>query len=731
MERLPPAEPDRGSGPLRAALRRWPLVAAGLAVGLGCGALLHAGSARAYRSSASLLVLKKREGSAAQDARVGVVEDYVSAQVAFLKSEKIRRAAAAELRRLPVSRPLPDDDGAVAALIAGGLEVGRDRDPASPQAASNGVVTLGFRGADPRDAQLALEAVVSAYQKELSAVFDASTVRLLAALDGKRATYEGNRRRAGEELLKKEAELGRVTTEDVAAVRGRVGAAKDRAGVLAAEAIHHDRQLATIRAAGPNRRDRAAAFARITGQAHAADADAASPEAAARLLEARRQALGERLGRDHPQMKDLDAQLAFQKGLIAAQNPADPAGLADDLRHLELFVEYKAGTAKAQLADLEARLAAEEQRLVGAAQLAAEIAQAREQLRQADGDLRAVDTEKSVTHATKSSGGFEATAITPPTFGTPVAPVPEQSLLAGLALGALLAAAAVAAAELSDRTFRSPAEVRRRLGVRVLGFAPALDLARPADPATPTVAPALVAARRPQSAEADAFRGVRAHLALGARGHRVVQVTSPNPGDGKSTFAANLAVVVAQSGLSVVLLDCDFRRPQVHALFRLDAGGVGLADVLAGTAPLAAALRRSPVPRLDLLPCGGRPANPSELLDGPRFAELLDGLKATYDVVVVDTPPLLAVSDPSNVAARVDGVVLVLRLTTDSRPAAERAHEALVALGANVLGVVVNAGAGSSRGYAEYDAGGRAGYPFADYHDPLPPAAIGPESAAP
>ena len=716
----PDTEPDRVPGPLRAALRRWPLVAVALAVGLAGGALLHASSARVYRSSAALLVLKKREGSAAQDARLGVVEDYVSAQVSFLKSEKIRRAAAAELRRLPVSRPLPDDDGAVAALIAAGLDVARDRDPTSPLAASNGVVNLSLRGPDPRDAQLYLDAVVAAYQKELSAVFDASTVRLLATLDLKRGTYEGNRKRAGELLLAKEAELGRVTTEDVGAIRGRVSAAKERAGLLAAEGIDFDRQLATIRAAGPNRRDRAAAFARIAGQARAGDPAANGPEAAARLLEAQRQALGERLGRDHPQMKELAAQVAFQKSLAAAQNPADPAGLTDDLRHLELFVEYKAGTAKAQLADLQSRLAAEERHLVAAAQLAAEAALAREQLRQADGDLRAVDTEKAVTAATKSSGGFEATAITPPTFGTPVAPVLAQSLLVGLTLGGLLAAASVAAAELTDRTFRSPEEVTRRLGVPVLGLVPAIDLARPADPGAPAVAPALVAARRPRSAEAEAYRGVRARLVFGPGGRRVLQVTSPNPGDGKSTFAANLAVVLAQSGQAVALLDADFRRPQVHALFGLAAAAVGLADVLAGTAPLAAALRPSPMPGLDLLPCGPRPANPSELLAGPRLAELLAALKATHDFVIVDTPPLLAVSDPGNVAARVDGVVLVLRLTTDSRPAAGRARETLVALGANVLGVVVNAGAGPGRGYAEYDAGGRAGYRYADYDDGVP-----------
>ena len=714
----PAGEPDAASGPLQAVVRRWPLVAVGLVVGLACGALWHATSQRFYRSTASLLVLKKRESSATQDARTGVVEDYVSAQMSFLKSEKIRRAAAAELRRMPVARGLPDDDGAVAAAIGAGLDVTRDRDAGAPLGVSNGVVNLSFRGPHPRDAQLTLDAVIAAYQKELSAVFDASTVRLLANLDGKRATYEGNRKRAGEELLKKEAELSRVTTEDVSAIRGRVSAAKEKANGLALEVINYDRQLATVKKAGPNRRDRAAAFAQITGQPRAADAPANGPEQAVRVLEAQRKALGEKLGRDHPQMKELAAQLAFQAAQIAEQNPADPTGRADDLHALELFIEYKADTARLQLKDLQARLAVEESNLVNAGQLTVEIAQVRGRIQQADGDIRAVDTEKAVTYATKSSGGFEATAITPPNLGSPVAPVPAQSLLFGLVLGGLLAGGAVAAAELSDRSFHSPAEVRRRLGVPVIGHIPVLDLVAPADPGTPAdLAPALVAVRRPKSVEAETYRGVRTQLYFGTRGrgHQVIQVTSPNPDDGKSTLAANLAAAIAQSGKRVVLLDCDFRKPQVHKLFRLGKIDAGLADVVAGTAPAAKALRRSAVPGLDLMPCGTRPANPSELLTSPRFAELLADLKHGYDFVLIDTPPLLAVSDPGNVAARVDGVILVFRLTKNSRPDAERAREALAALGANLLGVVVNAGAAHGRGYSESNYGGRAGYRRTEY----------------
>jgi succinoglycan biosynthesis transport protein ExoP len=272
---------------------------------------------------------------------------------------------------------------------------------------------------------------------------------------------------------------------------------------------------------------------------------------------------------------------------------------------------------------------------------------------------------------------------------------------------------------LTDKSFRSPAEIRRRLGLPVIGHIPQIRIDTPADVNAPGgLDPVLAAALRPKSVEAEAYRGLRTQLYFSTqgRGHQVVQVTSPNPGDGKSTLAANLAVSIAQSGKRVVLIDCDFRKPRVHKIFDLPSTGeVGLAGVIAGEAPIQAAVRPSGLPNLDLLPCGPRPANPAELLTSPQFQHALDEVRKAYDFVIVDTPPLLAVSDPSVVASRVDGVLLTFRMTKKVRPAAERAREQLAALGANVLGVVVNGWASGGRGYYDYNYGSSYGYRYKDY----------------
>ena len=226
--------------------------------------------------------------------------------------------------------------------------------------------------------------------------------------------------------------------------------------------------------------------------------------------------------------------------------------------------------------------------------------------------------------------------------------------------------------------------------------------------------PVIVTHLRPKSVEAEAYRGVRTQLYFSTQGagHQVIQITSPNPGDGKSTLAANLAVSIAQSGKRVILMDCDFRKPRVHKIFHIDKPDVGLAAVITGDCDLGTAIRTSEIENLFILPCGPRPQNPAELLTSPEFQTVIDQLRALYDFVIIDTPPVLAVSDPAVVAPRVDGVLLVFRMTKKARPTAERAREQLAALGANVLGVIVN-GTGRSKedGYG-YGYGYNYGYGY-------------------
>jgi capsular exopolysaccharide synthesis family protein len=189
--------------------------------------------------------------------------------------------------------------------------------------------------------------------------------------------------------------------------------------------------------------------------------------------------------------------------------------------------------------------------------------------------------------------------------------------------------------------------------------------------------------------------------------HRVISVTSPAAGDGKSTLALNLALSLAQSGKRTVLVESDFRRPKVHKLTGVDNKS-GFVDVLRGDVELTDAIKETKVPDFFVLPCGKRPKDPAELLARPQFEQLLQVLREKFEYVIIDTPPVLAVTDPCGVAARVDGVLVCMRLSRHTRDLGRRTIEQLRDIGATISGIVIN-------GVEERDAYGYGNYRYSDY----------------
>jgi capsular exopolysaccharide synthesis family protein len=189
--------------------------------------------------------------------------------------------------------------------------------------------------------------------------------------------------------------------------------------------------------------------------------------------------------------------------------------------------------------------------------------------------------------------------------------------------------------------------------------------------------------------------------------HRVLSVTSPAAGDGKSTLALNLAASLAQSGKRTILVESDLRRPKVHKLTGAD-NQIGMVDVLRGDVALDDAIQSSQCSDLHILTCGSRPKDPAELLARPEYEKLLQDLRARFDYVIIDTPPILAVTDPAGVAARVDGVIVCMRLSRHTRELGRRTIDSLREIGATIIGVVIN-------GVEERDTYGYGNYRYSDY----------------
>ncbi len=322
-----------------------------------------------------------------------------------------------------------------------------------------------------------------------------------------------------------------------------------------------------------------------------------------------------------------------------------------------------------------------------------------------------------------TSRGFETQVITPPTDAEKVSPKGSMVFPLAVFLGLLLGGGLAYLAEYTDKSFRSTEDIRRRLGLQIMGIIPLVKQdAKEAiiiEEGEEQPAPSLFTWHRRASKEAEAYRGVRTALYFSThgQGRKVIQVTSPNKGDGKSTLAANLAVSIAQSGKSCLLVDADLRRPQVGKLFNVKRP-VGFASVLGGLSEPNEVIVPTVIPNLSIIPAGPTPPNPAELLTGMRLHEVLEWLRERYDYVIVDSPPLLAVTDPGVVGPQVDGVVMALRPTKRSRVEAKRAKEILDNLGINVFGVVVNAIDQSSQqaGYGYYGYYGYYRY-YNDYHE--------------
>jgi capsular exopolysaccharide synthesis family protein len=195
----------------------------------------------------------------------------------------------------------------------------------------------------------------------------------------------------------------------------------------------------------------------------------------------------------------------------------------------------------------------------------------------------------------------------------------------------------------------------------------------------------------PTSSAAEAYRAVRTSLQFGvADGEaRTVVVTSPSPRDGKSTLTSNLAIALAKAGKTVLIIDSDFRLPTQHRIFGV-SNEIGFASVLEAGEVVDRAIKRTTIEGLHVMPAGPAAQSPSELLNSSAMAEMLDVLGRQYDHIVIDTPPVSKVDDARIVAASCDATLLVVRADKANRKLVEEARDRLSAVGARILGVVLN-----------------------------------------
>lgn len=264
----------------------------------------------------------------------------------------------------------------------------------------------------------------------------------------------------------------------------------------------------------------------------------------------------------------------------------------------------------------------------------------------------------------------------------PIRPKVMMNTMIAAVVGFAFAVFGIIVVEALDDTVKGPDDVNRKLGLPVL----ALIAQVPETEGGP------ITFAEPRSPVAEAFRSLRTNIQFASvdKPLQTLLITSPMPKDGKSTISTNVAVVLAQSGKKVTIIDADLRRPTLHKKLNM-TNRRGLTDLFVQQKlSLEGIANPTGVPNLKLLTSGGLPPNPSELIGSSKMMEIVSALHEVNDVVIIDTPPVMAVTDSSILAPKVDGVLLVIRPGETKMAAAKQTVEQLRRVNANILGAVLN-----------------------------------------
>jgi succinoglycan biosynthesis transport protein ExoP len=265
--------------------------------------------------------------------------------------------------------------------------------------------------------------------------------------------------------------------------------------------------------------------------------------------------------------------------------------------------------------------------------------------------------------------------------GSPIGPKRGFNILFAVFIGLGLGMAFAFFLEYIDTSVKTPEDIKR-VQIPYMGFIPTFH---------PNGHTELIVQDDPKSLISEAYRTMRTGLLFSGSkpSPQFIQVTSPGPQEGKTVTAANVATVMAQSGSRVLLMDCDMRKPRIHEIFGIP-NSHGLSDLLLDGDEGFSCIKKTKVPNLDLIPCGTIPANPSELLSSKRMQRLLTLLSEKYDRIIMDSPPVLAVTDSIVLSRLMEGIILVVGAGASSKSGVARAVELLKEVNARICGAVLN-----------------------------------------
>lgn len=386
------------------------------------------------------------------------------------------------------------------------------------------------------------------------------------------------------------------------------------------------------------------------------------------------------LDTDPQRAKAIADEIANQ---LILQSPTAPERTERERRRA--FVEQQIDDLEAKIEAAQKQVAELEQSLTTAFS-ARQIQDTQAQIQALGAQINIWQGNYAVLLAFTESGPTNYLTVVEPA-AVPIAPISSKTrsnVLLAATVGLILAVGAAFLLEYLDDTIKSPEDISQTLGLTALGAITQIG--------GDTYEDKLITIRHPRSIIAEAYRILRTNIQFSAidKPLKAIVVSSPNPAEGKSVTIANLAVVMAQAGARVVIIDSDLRRPVIHKIFNLP-NKEGLTNVLLQERLLVDGyLQSTEVENLRVLTTGPLPPNPSELLGSQKMTDLIENLKEEADVVLLDSPPALPVTDAAVLSSKTDGVLLITDAGNTRRDTARRAKEDLMRVGANILGAVLN-----------------------------------------
>ncbi len=645
-----------------------------------------------FEATSRIYVEKETPTAFSGDIGIGMTQsrNYLYTQAELFRSRPILEDA---VKRLPVSemREFRDVMNPVAHLRIDCLNVDVGK--------RDEILSVSARSPYPNDAALIVNEVVDAYHAYHLEKKQTTARELLKILEEKKTESDAQI----EKDEQKRTDLKIASGELLLESRGENLALANLAGLHRA---HLDAELALAVAESEHQQLAAVAKSAVSGRA------AFLPPDANAYIEAMRREY-RRVAREHRfDLEDAEGRLAILKEQYTGDSLSVRAARArvERLRteserlekeHREQVASFVDETfetalqrarvardeAKANLAELGVKLAANREQAIGATSKNAELEQIESRLERAQKYSDLLTEKIQALNVSEKTGALAIIRLDAAEIPEkPVAPRPTRIMAAALLIGLLLGAGLALLKDQLDHRLRSSEEMASVIGAPVLGVLPHMK----------DVKNASLAGRRvhlsPESLSAEAYRTVRTAIDFNAPNAKTILFTSPTGNDGKTTVACNVAIAMAQVGRRVLLIDLDMRRPSQHKVWPVEEKGdrVSITDVIAGRAIVDDLMYDTEITELKLMPCLRPVDNPAELINRPEFAELLQVLSARFDRIIVDSPPVMPVADSRILGRLCDATIVVLRAEKSARKVTELTREALVGVGVDILGTIVN-----------------------------------------